>query len=92
MAGETLDQIEERRRGEEPSLSLQQAANNVRLPFQQCPECKGNGYTKATLLLSPKAMEVLVRECPKEAVPIQYDRCSRCDGAGGWILEIRANG
>ena len=83
----TLDQIEERRCGEEPSLSLQQAAANVRLPFQQCSDCKGRGFTKATLLLSPKVLHVLARECPNEPVPIQYDRCARCDGAGGWIKE-----
>lgn len=81
----TLDQIEEQRRGEEPSLSLQQAAANTRLPFEQCPECKGNGWTKATLLLSPRAMEVLARECPNEPVAIQYDRCPRCTGAGGFV-------
>jgi DnaJ-class molecular chaperone len=81
----TLDQIEELRAGHERSLSLRQAAANVGLPFEQCPDCKGNGYTKATMLLSTRAIMVLARECPKEPVPIQYERCPRCDGAGGWI-------
>lgn len=81
----TLDQIEEIRAGQEPSLSLRKAAANVRLPFEQCDECRGHGYTKATLLLSPKALWVLAKECPHEPVPIQYDRCGRCGGAGGWI-------
>jgi hypothetical protein len=83
----TLDQIEEMRRGEEPSLSLQQAARNTGLGFTQCPDCKGNGYTKATSLLSPKALHVLAIHCPKEPVPIQYDKCCRCDGTGGFIIE-----
>lgn len=82
----TLDQIEEIRRGEKPSLSLRQAAENVRLPFRQCPACNGNGYTKATLLMSTKAMQALAIACPNETVAIQYDRCPRCSGAGGYIL------
>lgn len=82
----TFDQIEEARRGETPRLSLQQAARNVRLGFQQCPNCRGAGYTKATLLASPRALEILSRECPKEMIPIQFDKCFRCDGAGGWII------
>jgi DnaJ-class molecular chaperone len=85
----TFDQIEEQRRGEEPSLSLQEAARNTGLPFKQCPECNGNGYTKATLLLSPQALWALAKECPKEPVPIQYDKCSRCDGVGGWLVNVR---
>lgn len=82
----TLDQIEEQRRGDEPSLSLEQAARNVGLPFERCSECKGNGYTKATLLVSPTALAALAEACPKEPIPIQYDRCTRCNGAGGWLL------
>ncbi len=83
----TFDQIEEIRRGEGPSLSLEQAAHNVGLNFQQCPDCRGAGYTCATLLASPKAIHLLAQYLPKEPVPIQYDRCARCDGAGGWIAE-----
>lgn len=48
----TLDQIEELRRGEKPSLSLRQAAMNVGLPFVGCSNCKGAGYTSAILLVS----------------------------------------
>jgi len=81
----TLDQIEELRRGERPSLSLEQAARNVRLPFHRCQECKGNGWTKATLILSPHALNVLAVHCPNEPLPIQYDRCPVCRGSGGFV-------
>lgn len=76
---ETLDQIEEVRRGDEPSLSLRQAANNARLPFTQCKRCKGNGWTKATLLDTPKQIQA----ASGDEIHIQYDRCPDCDGTGG---------
>ncbi len=82
----TFDQIKEIRQGHKPSLSLQQAARNVGLDFQQCPNCRGAGYTKAHLLVSPKTIQIMAKELPDAPVPIQYDRCNRCDGAGGWIL------
>jgi DnaJ-class molecular chaperone len=88
----TFDQIEDARdslsRGGDgkPCLSLQQAADNVGLPFEQCPECKGNGWTTATLLVSMMAIEALAKACPNDPVPIQYERCNRCHGSGGWLL------
>jgi len=82
----TFSQIEEVRRGEEPSLSLARAAANVGIGFKQCPECKGNGWTRATLLVSMREIEILAKECSAGEVPIQYDRCDRCRGVGGWIL------
>jgi hypothetical protein len=88
----TLDQIEDvrdslRRGGDgQPSLSLQRAAQNVRLPFEQCHECNGKGWTKATLLASMTAIELLARHLPNEPVPIQYDRCPRCHGSGGLVV------
>lgn len=81
----TLDQIEELRRGSTPSVSLQHAAGGVGLAFEQCSDCKGRGFTKATLLLSTRALHALAVACPKEPIPIQYDRCGRCRGAGGWV-------
>ena len=75
--GRTLDQLD---------AELERfRAKNVGLPFERCSECKGNGYTKATLLVSPTALAALVEARPKEPVPIQYDRCTRCNGAGGWL-------
>jgi DnaJ-class molecular chaperone len=82
----TLDQIEEVRLGHKPSLSLQQAAHGVGIAFEQCTECNGNGWTKATLLASMSAIEALAKACPNEPVPIQYERCQRCNGSGGWLL------
>jgi len=84
-AVETLDQIEEVQRGEEPSLSLRQAALNVRLPFIQCNTCKGNGWTRATLLDTPKQIQILAAAGDKGPLHIQRDRCPNCDGAGGFI-------
>ena len=81
----TLDQIEEVRQGHEPSLSLKQAADNVGLPYEECETCKGRGYTKATLLVSMKAIQAIAQVCPDEPVPIQYERCPCCGGAGGWV-------
>jgi hypothetical protein len=82
----TLDQIEEMRRGEyDISPSLQKASQSVGLGFRQCPDCRGRGFTKATLLVSVKAMQALARDTPKEFPPIQYDRCFRCDGTGGFV-------
>ena len=80
----TLYQIDEIRAGHEPSLSLQQAARLTGLNFMQCPECRGNGYTRETLLASARVIE----RCKdlNELVPIQYERCRRCDGTGGWIV------
>lgn len=92
---QTFDQIEEIRRGERPSLSLQQAYDNlVRLGrasgivFKRCEVCKGNGWTTATLLSSIQAIHALAQACPNEPVPIQYDRCLCCYGSGGWIEEL----
>lgn len=92
----TFNQIEEVRQGHKPSLSLEQAYNNLvrlrrasGLTFERCPECRGHGWTKATLLPSVKAIEVLARECPDETPAIQYDRCERCRGDGGWLVEDR---
>lgn len=84
-AVETLDQIDEVRRGEEPSLSLRQAAGNVGLHFIQCKTCKGNGYTGTTLLASPRVVEALVAAGIDELVPIQYERCQDCQGSGGFV-------
>jgi hypothetical protein len=89
----TFDQIEDardslRRGGDgQPALSLQQAAHNVGLSFEQCDECRGSGYTKATLLASMIEIEALMRINPNGALPIQYDRCIRCHGSGGWLCE-----
>lgn len=82
----TLDQIEELRRGEQPSLSLQEAAHRAGVPFAQCKTCGGRGFTKATLLNSAKAMEVLTIACPDESPAISYERCADCRGAGGRVL------
>ena len=83
----TFNQIEELRQGNEvPSRSLQSAARNVGIEFEQCPECNGHGYTKATLLASMTVIAAMAKECPKEPVPILYDRCERCHGDGGWLL------
>jgi DnaJ-class molecular chaperone len=83
----TFSQIEEIRAGQEPSLSLQQAASIVGLGFEQCSACQGRGWTKATLLTSPAAIFALAEACPDEPVAIQYDRCDQCRGEGGWIVE-----
>jgi hypothetical protein len=80
----TLDQIEELRRGNAPGLTLQQAARKAGLPYQQCTECKGRGFTKATMLLSKKALDLMIRELPNDPPAIQYERCPRCGGAGGF--------
>jgi len=88
----TYNQIEETRdpRSDgKPSLSLQQAARNVGLDFKRCPECKGRGYTKATLLVSMTEVEALARVKSNGTLPIQYDRCERCRGDGGWLLSKR---
>ncbi len=69
-----------------PSLSLHQLAQNAGIPFEQCPECNGRGWARATLLASMVAIRVLAKACPNEPVPVQYDRCSRCQGDGGWWL------
>ena len=84
----TFNQIEEIRRGDQPSLSLKQAAYNAGISFETCLECKGNGWTKATLLASATAIEAVAKVCPKELVPIQYDRCERCHGDGGWLIGV----
>lgn len=81
----TLDQIEEMRKGNAPGPSLQSAAKRVGIGFQQCHECGGRGFTKATLLVSSKGMRALTAACPKELPPIQYERCQRCDGVGGFV-------
>lgn len=81
----TYDQIEELRRGEKPSLSLRQAAKGVGIDFIQCDECRGSGYTKATLLTSPRALHILAELVPNELVPIQYERCTTCFGSGGFL-------
>ena len=85
----TFNQIEEMRRGEKPSLSLQQAARGVGINFEQCPVCKGSGWTKATLLASPRALHAIAETCPNESVPIQYDRCDHCQGDGGWLTGVK---
>jgi len=84
----TFDQIEETRLDPEGkhSLSLQQAARNVGIPFEQCPECKGSGYTRAILLVSMTEIEALAKVSPNGMPPVQYDRCERCHGSGGWLL------
>ena len=85
----TFNQIEELWQGNKvPSRSLQSAARNVGIDFEQCQECKGHGYTKATLLASMTAIEALSKVCPGEPVPIQYDRCERCHGDGGWLVNV----
>ncbi len=88
----TLDQIEAgqegRRNGvhwQTPVLSLMQAARKTGLVFEQCKECLGAGYTKATLLDTPKQIALLAKYDPHAAVRVQYERCSRCDGAGGFV-------
>lgn len=82
---ETLDQIDEVRRGEEPSLSLRQAAQNVGLSFIRCKACGGNGFTSATLLVTPSQLQILADAGDDGPVPIQYERCRSCDGSGGFI-------
>lgn len=69
----------------QPALSLQQAADNTGLPFEQCDKCKGRGYTKAMLLLSMAEIEALAKVNPNGEPPIQYVRCERCHGDGGWL-------
>jgi len=88
----TLDQIEEmqgeRRRGEHPwhvPPSLKQSAKRVGLAFQQCGQCHGAGYTKATLLDTPEQIRILAKADPNGTPHVAYDRCSRCDGAGGYV-------
>jgi DnaJ-class molecular chaperone len=97
----TLDQIEECREhlqktGHWPtqwemehliSVSLMQAARGSGMKFRQCETCRGNGFTKMTLLMSARALTVLARECPDEPVPIQYDKCPVCEGTGGFVSE-----
>ena len=92
----TFAQIEDareslRRGGDgKPALSLQQAAVNVGLKFEQCSECRGAGYTKATLLVSMTEIEALAKVNPNGTPPIQYDRCGRCHGDGGWLLSEKS--
>lgn len=88
----TLDQIEarqeDRRNGElwpQPCPSLKQAAMKTGLAFIQCEKCHGAGYTKATLLDTPKQIKILAKLDPCGEPHIQYDRCPRCDGAGGFV-------
>jgi Zn-finger nucleic acid-binding protein len=90
----TLDQIEayreDRRNGElnpQPCPSLMQVARRTGLGFTQCPKCRGSGYTKATLLDTPKQIQIMAAHDPKGEVHIQYDRCPQCDGAGGFVRE-----
>lgn len=85
----TLDQIDELRRGEEPSLSLQRAARSVGLDFVQCATCRGNGYTSATLLATPRQIEILAAAGCDDTVPIQYERCTACGGSGGFVSDPR---
>ena len=90
----TLDQIEaareDRRNGElwpQPCPSLMQVARKTGLDFTQCEKCKGAGYTKATLLATAKQIAIMAEHDPRGEIPIQYDRCPRCDGAGGFVYE-----
>ena len=88
----TFAQIEDsrdslRRGGDgEPALSLAEAARNVGLRFEQCPKCQGAGHTKATLLVFMTEIEALAKVNPNGSPPVQYDRCERCNGDGGWLL------
>jgi len=98
----TLDQIEEimdqRAKTGRPvtkwemekviSLSLCEAANRVGLPFQQCDQCHGAGFTQARLLAGPRMIQ-MASQLPDEPVPIAYDRCPRCRGSGGWIAAAK---
>lgn len=81
----TYDQMEAVARGEDPGPSLAQAATRTSLPFCQCPECKGAGWTNARLALSYEVIGVIARHALIPALPIILDKCGRCDGAGGWI-------
>lgn len=89
----TLDQIEgaqaERRKGEWHQWtvppSLQRAARKVGLNFEQCDQCRGAGYLKATLLDTLKQIRILAQSDPQGEPHIAYERCPRCDGAGGFV-------
>lgn len=81
----TLDQIEDLRVGGSCALSLQQAAENSGTPFRRCEECRGRGFTRATLLLSPVEMQTLAIAHPDANPAIQYERCMKCGGAGGFV-------
>ena len=83
----TPDQIKEMRRGEKPSLSLQEAARGVGLGFVQCSVCRGNGYTSATLLATPRQIQILAKAGVDDPLPVQYERCTGCGGSGGFIQE-----
>ena len=90
----TLDQIEaareDRRNGAlwpQPCPSLMQVARKTGLDFTQCDNCRGAGWTKATLLDTPKQIQLLAKLDPSGEPHIQYDKCPRCDGAGGFVSE-----
>lgn len=51
----------------------------------QCPNCRGAGYTSAKLLMSKAALQrinQLAKILPKEPVPIEKQWCQHCDGTG----------
>jgi DnaJ-class molecular chaperone len=81
----TLDQIEDLRVAGSCALSLQQAAEKSGTPFRRCEECRGRGFTKATLLLSAPEMRTLSTAYPDANPAIQYERCPHCSGSGGFV-------
>lgn len=89
----TMDQIEagqaERRNGEWHQWtvppSLQQAARKAGLNFEQCDKCMGAGFLSATLLDTFKQILILAKADPHGEPHIAYERCPRCDGAGGFV-------
>jgi hypothetical protein len=53
--------------------------------FDQCSECKGNGYTKAYLVADDKTVKQAM-ERPDIfndlTLPVHKDECKRCGGTG----------
>jgi DnaJ-class molecular chaperone len=51
---------------------------------RRCERCMGNGYTKATIDISPSVMRTLAKYHPNEPVEnsIKKEKCHYCDGTG----------
>ena len=51
---------------------------------RQCPDCRGAGYTEATLMASPKMIWKMAADpdMANEPVPISKQWCRACDGVG----------
>ena len=53
--------------------------------MKQCPNCRGAGFLKATLMMSANALrniDKLAEILPDEPVPVAKEKCRQCDGEG----------